>query len=494
MSRNVNGVVFDLDGTLLDTREVIAGALRDMLRSVGVIVSFEEMLRRAHLSPYRVIREEYNISINENEFRNRYWRFYERNIGYLSAFLGINEVLEALRNRGYRVGVATALPRTYAERGLGITNLRVEVLVAYHDTRRHRPHPEPVIRAAQELELNPNEILFIGDRTTDIIAGKRAGAFTGAAMWGLNGEERVIILREYPNYVFESTSEIIDVCGEKVFLLPCNFAIHSRRLYRNCSLLERIQSENIYSMRDRRLKSDFLGLCREDRFDLMDKCSECFKRAISEIPEYCCEICRDEMDEERYRRFGGICFRCNERMSSGDLYFEKVFTIGQERGNLAYAIKAFKGVGGASNLGLAIPLGILVANWLFEHREELEELGVDLIIPVPSSDERIREVGFDHISEVLEVVQSLVDFIEIKSGVLRKNREVRLRGLNLEERVREIRGAFTIREDARDAIHGRTILILDDVLTTGATTNECAKVLKENGARRVYVLAISRHM
>ena len=44
------------------------------------------------------------------------------------------------------------------------------------------------------------------------------------------------------------------------------------------------------------------------------------------------------------------------------------------------------------------------------------------------------------------------------------------------------------------AIHGKTILILDDVLTTGATTNECAKVLKENGARRVYVLAISRHV
>jgi len=63
MSRNVNGVVFDLDGTLLDTREVIAGVLRDVLRSFGVIVSFEEMLRRAHLSPYRIIRE-YNREYN----------------------------------------------------------------------------------------------------------------------------------------------------------------------------------------------------------------------------------------------------------------------------------------------------------------------------------------------------------------------------------------------------------------------------------------------
>ena len=69
------------------------------------------------------------------------------------------------------------MPRTYAEMGLEITNLRVEVLVAYHDTRRHRPCPEPVIRAVQELELNPNEILFIGDRPADIIGGRGAGVF-----------------------------------------------------------------------------------------------------------------------------------------------------------------------------------------------------------------------------------------------------------------------------------------------------------------------------
>ncbi len=76
---------------------------------------------------------------------------------------------------------------------------------------------------------------------------------------------------------------------------------------------------------------------------------------------------------------------------------------------------------------MAIPLGILVANWLFEHREELEELGVNMIIPVPSGEERVIEVGFDHISEILKVVQGLVDFIEIKF-VLTRVRGVRLWG------------------------------------------------------------------
>jgi len=499
MSRNVNGIVFDLDGTLLDTGEVIASSLRDMLRSFGVNVSFEEMLRRAHLSPYRVIRE--YISISVGEFRNRYWGLYEMNIGSLSVFPGIRELLAELRRREYKIGVATSLPDNYARRGLQVAGIEgmIDCLVAYHDTVRHKPHPEPVIEVARRLDLSPQETLYIGDRSVDIKAGKGAGAFTGAAMWGISQEEtRANILAESPNYVFKSAKSILYACGEEGFLLPCIFALARFRIYKNCSLLEKIYSPDIYSMREiggTRLISNFLSLSEEDKIELMDKCSECFKRMISEIPEYCCKICCDNMDEEGYRRFGGTCYWCNERMRSGNLYFEKVFAIGQERGNLAYAIKAFKGVKGPSNIGLAIPLGILIANWLFEHQEELEELSVDMIILVPSGDERIEEVGFDHISEILVVVQSLVDFIEINFMILSRCKKVKLKDLSMEERERIIKGAFTIEdEEARDAILGKSILILDDVFTTGATTNECARVLKENGARQVYVLAISRHL
>ena len=60
--------------------------------------------------------------------------------------------------------VVTALPRTYAEMELEITNLRIKVLVAYHDTRRHRPDPEPVTRAVETV-------------LADIIGGRGAGAF-----------------------------------------------------------------------------------------------------------------------------------------------------------------------------------------------------------------------------------------------------------------------------------------------------------------------------
>lgn len=243
-----------------------------------------------------------------------------------------------------------------------------------------------------------------------------------------------------------------------------------------------------------KLISNFLSLSEQEKIELMDKCSECFKRVISEIPAIHCTICQGRMEEEEYRRHNGRCYLCNRRRRERTQYFDKVFTMGQERGNLAYAIKAFKGTNGrSSNVGLAIPLGILVANWLFGHKEELEELGVDRMILVPSSDERIEEVGFDHISTILVVVQGLVDFIDINFMVLSRCSEVKLKDLSREERTEVIRGAFTLEDDEeKDAIRGKSILILDDVFTTGATTNECARVLKENGARKVYVLAISR--
>jgi phosphoglycolate phosphatase-like HAD superfamily hydrolase/predicted amidophosphoribosyltransferase len=494
MSRDENGIIFDLDGTLLDTKEVIARSLRDTISSFGVNVSLEEMRSRVHLSPYVVVSE--YIQINRSDFREIYWRLYMRNIGFLSDFDGVNELIDELRRREYKIGVATSLPENHARRGLQVAGIEemVDCLVAYHDTEKHKPHPEPVIAAARRLRLNPQETLYIGNHPVDIKAGKGAGAYTGAAIWGVSQEEIGKILAEGPNYVFKSTSDILHACGEKGFLLPCIFALHSR-IYKFCSLLERIHSPNIHSMREMggtKLISNFLSLSEQERIELMDKCSECFKRVISDIPEYCCTICCDEMGEEKYRKWR-ICYQCNTKRKERKLYIEKVFTIGQERGNLAYAIKAFKGVKGPSNIGLAIPLGILVANWLFEHEAELKELGVEMMILVPSSDERIEEVGFDHISTILVVVQGLVDFIDINFMVLSRCSEVKLKDLSREERTEVIRGAFTLEDDEEeDAIRGKSILILDDVFTTGATTNECARVLKENGARKVYVLAISR--
>jgi competence protein ComFC len=81
----------------------------------------------------------------------------------------------------------------------------------------------------------------------------------------------------------------------------------------------------------------------------------------------------------------------------------------------------------------------------------------------------------------------------INFTILSRCSKVKLKDLGREERAKLIKGAFDIEnEEDRNAVQEKSILILDDVFTTGATTNECAKVLKENGALKVYVLAMSR--
>jgi len=92
----------------------------------------------------------------------------------------------------------------------------------------------------------------------------------------------------------------------------------------------------------------------------------------------------------------------------------------------------------------------------------------------------------------LHVVRSLVDFIDIRSEVISKTKDVKLKDKSTKERKKLIKDAFVVKNEKIGDIQGKTILLLDDVLTTGATINECARILKEAGAQEVYALVIAR--
>jgi ComF family protein len=113
----------------------------------------------------------------------------------------------------------------------------------------------------------------------------------------------------------------------------------------------------------------------------------------------------------------------------------------------------------------------------------------DLLIPVPLHTHRLRERGFN---QALLLVKELSrrTGIPYRKRVLRKIRptlpQVHLSGV---ERERGVRGSFDI--NGGEELEGKSILLVDDVYTTGATVNECSKVLMAGGADRVDVLTLA---
>lgn len=138
-------------------------------------------------------------------------------------------------------------------------------------------------------------------------------------------------------------------------------------------------------------------------------------------------------------------------------------------------------------VSLGKPLGRLLA---YGCQEFLSACPADLIVPVPLHPKRLRWRGFNQ-SVLLARQVSHIYNIKLDSFALRRLRETPPQTqLNEDERRRNMRGAFAI--DPERPITGKTILLVDDVYTSGATVNECSRTLKKHGAKAVYVLTLAR--
>ncbi len=115
---------------------------------------------------------------------------------------------------------------------------------------------------------------------------------------------------------------------------------------------------------------------------------------------------------------------------------------------------------------------------------------IDMLVPVPLHLRRLQERGFNQ-SLLLARVISRVHKIPVEFNVLERIRYTQPQTqLSGSERERNMRGAFRVRKNLFPA--GNNILLIDDVFTSGATVGECARVLKEAGARQVQVLTLAR--
>lgn len=183
-----------------------------------------------------------------------------------------------------------------------------------------------------------------------------------------------------------------------------------------------------------------------------------------------------------------ICGKC----LSGKKHYRTARSAGIHDNVLMTAIHHFKY---KKKIQLAFPLSIVLMTALFNHYNLYD---VDLIIPVPLHKKRFRHRGFNQAYLLIKHWQSLPPHIMHRFSGLTVNRTVLVRHrhtppqaqLDREQRKINLKNAFDITHP--HDIEGKYILLIDDVFTTGATVDECAKVLLKNGARQIDVLTLAR--
>lgn len=142
------------------------------------------------------------------------------------------------------------------------------------------------------------------------------------------------------------------------------------------------------------------------------------------------------------------------------------------------------------------PLATLLANFLVEN---LEERGVTfggeaLLVPIPLSFWRKGVRGYNQ-AELLARGLGERLHLEVDPAILQKVKDTEplaQKGATREERLRRVRGAFAVPGNRKEAIQGKDVLLVDDVLTSGATTREATRVLKKAGAKQVWVLTFAK--
>ncbi len=193
-------VLFDLDGTLLDTAPDFARVLNRMLAEHELpALPYHRIRATVSHGARALVQLAFGISDGEPGFdplRARLLALYEAGLREETVpFEGIRVLLDTLAARGIAWGVVTNKPHYLAAplmAGMGFEP-PAAVLVCPDHVSRTKPDPEPLLLACRQIGCDPAKAIYVGDHARDIEAGRRAGMVTVAAAWGYLAEDESVL-------------------------------------------------------------------------------------------------------------------------------------------------------------------------------------------------------------------------------------------------------------------------------------------------------------
>lgn len=210
----ITTVIFDFDGTLADTSELITNSFQCIYKKYHGEEKTPEYIAKSFGEPLRTtIEREFTQPYDEVVKEYRAYQF-GRFDTEVKLFSNSKETLRELAKRGIKLGIVTSRLRSTTDHALELFNIKeyFKVIVPADEVENHKPHPEPLLKALKSLKSMPKETLFIGDSKFDIGCAKNAGAISVLVGWHNNVDE---IKKEYkPEYIINDMKDIIQIINK----------------------------------------------------------------------------------------------------------------------------------------------------------------------------------------------------------------------------------------------------------------------------------------
>jgi phosphoglycolate phosphatase len=214
----VDAVIFDLDGTLIDSIDIYFAIVENALQKLHMpAVSRDQILAAAEsedfkwelVLPQEVLRRKQKI-IDEvwaviNEIAPQMFA------DNLDLIRGADHIVEDMASNGLKVGMVTSTPRRYLKikmqplKNSGVAEL-FDVIIVSDDVEKRKPAPDPLIACAEQLDVQPINCVYVGDTATDMKAGKAARMRTVGVLTGFDDYES--LSRENPDAIIESVQKL----------------------------------------------------------------------------------------------------------------------------------------------------------------------------------------------------------------------------------------------------------------------------------------------
>ncbi|MFV9568334.1 pyrophosphatase PpaX [Thermoanaerobacter mathranii] len=207
----IRTVLFDLDGTIIDTNELIIESFKYTIQKhLGYIIQPEEVTpyfgEPLQITLKRFSQDKWELMVDT------YRRYNEFNHDkYTKIRQDVKAALELMYKNGIKMGIVTSKRRELAVRGLKLFDLEkyFKVIVALEDTERHKPHPDPIVKALEVLNANKKETLMVGDSPYDILCASNAGVKSVAVKWTILPFN--LLEEAKPDYVINDMWEILKI-------------------------------------------------------------------------------------------------------------------------------------------------------------------------------------------------------------------------------------------------------------------------------------------